>query len=195
MHGFKGERVLMRIHIGERDRYNGKPLYQQIVELLRARHYAGATVFRGIMGFGPTSKLHTDRFLELSVDLRAPATFRAARLVLAACLVDHAVSANGRGERLALDRLGLRERAAPARQGPPQRLPGCHHRKEVAPDPNRQPAFRSGRRHDTPALSCRTDGINTAERAQFPGTIAEGAHVYEIPPKTAESRARAFEDP
>ena len=69
MHGFKGERVLMRIHIGERDKYNGKPLYQQIVELLRARHYAGATVFRGIMGFGPTSKLHTDRFLELSIDL------------------------------------------------------------------------------------------------------------------------------
>ena len=69
MHGFKGERVLMRIHIGERDKYNGKPLYQQLVELLRARHYAGATVFRGIMGFGPTSKLHTDRFLELSIDL------------------------------------------------------------------------------------------------------------------------------
>ena len=59
----------MRIHIGERDKFNGKPLYQQIVELLRARHYAGATVFRGIMGFGPTSKLHTDRFLELSIDL------------------------------------------------------------------------------------------------------------------------------
>jgi len=70
MHGFKGERVLMRIHIGESDRFKGKPLYQQIVELLRARHYAGATVFRGIMGFGPSSKLHTDRFLELSVDLR-----------------------------------------------------------------------------------------------------------------------------
>ena len=61
--------MLMRIHIGERDKFNGKPLYQQIVELLRARHYAGATVFRGIMGFGPTSKLHTDRFLELSIDL------------------------------------------------------------------------------------------------------------------------------
>jgi uncharacterized protein len=69
MHGFKGERVLMRIHIGEADRYHGKPLYQQIVELLRARHYAGATVHRGIMGFGPSSKLHTDRFLELSSDL------------------------------------------------------------------------------------------------------------------------------
>lgn len=69
MHGFKGERVLMRIHIGESDRYEGKPLYRQIVELLRARQYAGATVLRGIMGFGATSKLHTDRFLELSVDL------------------------------------------------------------------------------------------------------------------------------
>ena len=69
MHGFKGERVLMRIHIGESDRYDGKPLYQQIVELLRSRHYAGATVLRGIMGFGASSKLHTDRFLELSIDL------------------------------------------------------------------------------------------------------------------------------
>lgn len=69
MHGLKGERVLMRIHVGEADRYDGKPLYRQIVELLRSQHYAGATVFRGIMGFGATSKLHSDRFLELSVDL------------------------------------------------------------------------------------------------------------------------------
>jgi PII-like signaling protein len=69
MHGFKGERVLMRIHIGERDKFNGKPLYQQIVELLRKRKYAGATVYRGIMGFGASSTLHTDRFLELSADL------------------------------------------------------------------------------------------------------------------------------
>jgi len=69
MHGFKGERVLMRIHIGERDKFHGKPLYQEIVELLRQKHYAGATVLRGIMGFGPSSRLHTDRFLELSMDL------------------------------------------------------------------------------------------------------------------------------
>ena len=68
-HGFEGERTLMRVHIGERDKYEGKPLYQAIVELLRARHYAGATVFRGIMGFGASSRLHTDRFLELSADL------------------------------------------------------------------------------------------------------------------------------
>lgn len=71
MHGFKGERVLMRIHIGERDKdpRTGKPLHQAIVELLRARHYAGATVFRGIMGFGASSKLHTDRIEVLSTDL------------------------------------------------------------------------------------------------------------------------------
>lgn len=69
MHGLKGERVLMRIHIGERDRHNGKPLYSEIVELLRSRHYAGVTVFRGIMSFGASAQLHTDRFLELSSDL------------------------------------------------------------------------------------------------------------------------------
>ena len=69
MHGLTGERVLMRIHLGERDKYNGNPLYQEIVNLLRRRHYAGATVFRAIMGFGASSRLHTDRFLELSSDL------------------------------------------------------------------------------------------------------------------------------
>ena len=69
VHGLQGERVLMRIHIGESDRHQGKPVYQQIVELLRSRQYAGATVYRGIMGFGASSRLHTDRFLELSTDL------------------------------------------------------------------------------------------------------------------------------
>lgn len=69
MHGFKGERVLMRIHIGERDRYEGRPLYVQIVELLRRKRYAGATVYRAIMGFGASSHIRTDRFLELSLDL------------------------------------------------------------------------------------------------------------------------------
>ena len=69
MHGFKGERVLMRIHIGERDKHSGRPLYTEIVELLRRRHYAGATVYRAIMGFGASSHIRTDRFLELSLDL------------------------------------------------------------------------------------------------------------------------------
>jgi len=69
MHGFKGERTLMRIHIGERDRWHGRALYQAIVELLRQRHYAGATVLRAIMGFGASSKLHSDRMEILSLDL------------------------------------------------------------------------------------------------------------------------------
>ena len=69
MHGLVGERTLMRIHIGERDKFGGKPLYEAIVALLRERHYAGATVFRGIMGFGATARLHTDKVLRLSVDL------------------------------------------------------------------------------------------------------------------------------
>jgi PII-like signaling protein len=69
MHGLKGERVLMRIHIGERDKFQGKPLYAAIVELLRGRGYAGATVLRAIMGFGASSTLHTDRIEVLSLDL------------------------------------------------------------------------------------------------------------------------------
>ena len=69
MHGLKGERVLMRIHIGERDKYKGRPLYQEIIELLRKRHYAGATVLRAIMGFGASARLRTDRIEVLSLDL------------------------------------------------------------------------------------------------------------------------------
>ena len=69
MHGIEGERLLMRIHIGERDRYEGRPLYREIVELLRRRGCAGATVLRGIMGFGASSTVHTERFEFLSADL------------------------------------------------------------------------------------------------------------------------------
>jgi uncharacterized protein len=69
MHGMTGERVLMRIHIGERDRFQGKSLYEAIVQLLRERQFAGATVTRAIMGFGATARLHTDKVLRLSVDL------------------------------------------------------------------------------------------------------------------------------
>lgn len=69
MEKLTGERVLMRIHIGERDRFEGKPLYEAIVHLFRTRHLAGATVTRAIMGFGATARLHTDKVLALSVDL------------------------------------------------------------------------------------------------------------------------------
>ena len=69
MQGMTGERILMRIHIGERDRHHGIPLYEAIVNLLRERHFAGATVTRAIMGFGATARLHTDKVLRLSMDL------------------------------------------------------------------------------------------------------------------------------
>jgi PII-like signaling protein len=69
MHGMTGERVLMRIHLGERDHFEGKPLYEAIVQLLRERHLAGATVTRAIMGFGATARIHSDKVLRLSVDL------------------------------------------------------------------------------------------------------------------------------
>src|SRR5262249_31665906 len=67
--GLKGQRVLMRIHVGEREKYEGKPTYEQIVHLLRDRRLAGATGFRGIMSFGGTAHVHTVKFLELSGDL------------------------------------------------------------------------------------------------------------------------------
>ena len=69
MHGLTGERTLMRIHIGERDKFHGMPLYEAIVHLLRERHFAGATVFRGIMGFGASAGIHTEKVLRLSLDL------------------------------------------------------------------------------------------------------------------------------
>lgn len=69
MHGLAGERTLMRVHVGERDRHEGKPLYAAIVELLRRKHFAGATVTRGVMGFGASSVVHTDRIEILSLDL------------------------------------------------------------------------------------------------------------------------------
>lgn len=69
MSGLAGERTLMRIHIGERDKFEGKPLYEAIVHLLRQRGFAGATVFRGIMGFGASAGIHTEKVLRLSLDL------------------------------------------------------------------------------------------------------------------------------
>jgi PII-like signaling protein len=69
MHGLTGERTLMRIHIGERDKYEGRPLYEAIVHLLRRRGFAGATVFRGIMGFGASAGIHSEKVLRLSLDL------------------------------------------------------------------------------------------------------------------------------
>jgi PII-like signaling protein len=61
--------VLLRIFLGEADRYQGRPLYEAIVMKARAMHLAGATVLRGPMGFGHSSRLHTAKILRLSADL------------------------------------------------------------------------------------------------------------------------------
>jgi PII-like signaling protein len=66
---FEGERTLMRIHIGESDRWHGKPLYDAIVELLRQEEFSGVTVLRGVGGFGSSSVYHTDKIMRLSQDL------------------------------------------------------------------------------------------------------------------------------
>jgi uncharacterized protein len=66
---FEGERTLMRIHIGESDKWHGKALHQAIVEMLRREGFAGATVLRGVAGFGGSSILHTDKLLQMSQDL------------------------------------------------------------------------------------------------------------------------------
>lgn len=66
---FEGERTLMRIHIGESDKWHGKPLYEAIVEILRKEGFSGATVLRGVAGYGGSSIYHTDKILRLSQDL------------------------------------------------------------------------------------------------------------------------------
>jgi len=63
------EAVLLRIFIGESDRWEHKPLYEAIVLKAREMHLAGATVLRGPMGFGKSSRLHTAKILRLSMDL------------------------------------------------------------------------------------------------------------------------------
>jgi PII-like signaling protein len=59
----------LRIYIGESDRWHGKPLFEAIVMKARELHIAGATVLRGMMGFGANSHLHTAKVLVLSQDL------------------------------------------------------------------------------------------------------------------------------
>jgi hypothetical protein len=69
-HRFKGERTLMRIFIGESDKYQGKPLYDVLLKLFRERGLSGATLVRAAAGFGASSQaIHTDKVLRLSLDL------------------------------------------------------------------------------------------------------------------------------
>ena len=58
---FEGGLTLMRIHIGESDKWHAKPLHEAIVEPLRKEKFSGATVLRGVGGFGSSSVYHTDK--------------------------------------------------------------------------------------------------------------------------------------
>lgn len=64
-----GEAKLVRIFIGESDRWHGVPLYEAIVRKVREMGLAGATVIRGVEGFGANSRIHTAKILRLSEDL------------------------------------------------------------------------------------------------------------------------------
>jgi PII-like signaling protein len=69
MRVLEGEQWMVRVFIGESDRWKGRPLADALVERLRRDGFAGASVFRGISGFGARSIVHTTRLLELSQDL------------------------------------------------------------------------------------------------------------------------------
>src|SRR5438270_442162 len=62
-------RTLMRVHVEEQDKYHGRPVYEVIVELLRKRQLAGATVYRAVEGFGASGTLHEARAWSVTVDV------------------------------------------------------------------------------------------------------------------------------
>ncbi len=65
----EGEAQLLRIHVAEDDRYDGTPLYEAIVLKARDMGIAGATVYRGVLGYGASAQLHTSKVLRLSEDM------------------------------------------------------------------------------------------------------------------------------
>jgi PII-like signaling protein len=69
MRVLSGQQVLARVFLGESEKHHHQPLYRALVERLRREGFAGATVFRGIEGFGARSIIHTSHILDLSADL------------------------------------------------------------------------------------------------------------------------------
>ena len=100
------EGALLRIFLGENDRWDGHPLYEWIVKKAREQGLAGATVVRGIMGFGAHSRMHTAKILRLSEDLPIVVEIVDTREKIEAFLpaIDHAI-----GEGLAtVERVSVR---------------------------------------------------------------------------------------
>jgi PII-like signaling protein len=69
MRVLEGEQILVRIFVGESDRWHHTPLYRALIERLRKEGFAGTTVLQGIAGFGAASVIHTAHLVELSADL------------------------------------------------------------------------------------------------------------------------------
>ena len=69
MSKFIGEKILMRIFVGETQQHGHRPLYEALVELFRQEGFAGATVLKGVAGFGAHRVYHTHKLIDLSVDL------------------------------------------------------------------------------------------------------------------------------
>ena len=69
MRKLEGDQTLMRIFIGESDRFEHRPLYEALLEVCRREGFAGATVIKGAAGFGAHSVVHSDKWLRLSSDL------------------------------------------------------------------------------------------------------------------------------
>lgn len=69
MNGIPEEQLLMRIFIGESDRFKHMPLYEALLEMFRSEGISGATVLRGVCGFGANRLCHTQKLLDLSADL------------------------------------------------------------------------------------------------------------------------------
>ena len=65
----EGEQKLLRIFVGEQDKWEGRPLHEAVVDEARSLGMAGATVLKGFLGFGCKSHIHTSKLLELSEDL------------------------------------------------------------------------------------------------------------------------------
>jgi uncharacterized protein len=65
----EGDGLLLRIYVGENEHHDGKPLYEQILRTVKEHGLAGATVLRGISGFGMESRIHTTKILRLSENL------------------------------------------------------------------------------------------------------------------------------
>ncbi len=106
----KGTGKLLRVYIGENDRYKGKPLFEAIVETLREKDVAGATVIRGIEGFGAGSRvIRTSRLLRLSEDL--PVLIEVVdteeRIQLAIQLIEELVNEAGCGSLMTLEKVEI----------------------------------------------------------------------------------------